>query len=377
MDLIGLAKENRRRVLQYLLRTGGAPRGDIARNTGLSPALLTDITGRLLDQGVLRVKESVSDGKRGRPATILEMDPDKALVVVAYLERGQVTAQLVGPDGMVRDTVRTVVPRKKSFDMHLAELKEAVRVLCRTRWDQVRALSLVTSGIVDTRQGVLLGSIRHGWRKEPMFDAFRSYRKPLFLQNPYRLRAISENWYGAAQDLDDFLYFHLGQSIGGAVVLNGELLEGPSHGAGEFGHVHTPYPEICPCGRNGCLEAVASGVAIVRSIFGDKPGDFQDAWELFEKKDGRAVEVFKTVAKAIASVIEGMAIVIGPTIVLVGGMLVEQTQGKILPLISRELSSASQRIFFGPIELRPCALADDVATMRGAAISALWELDLQ
>src|SRR5207248_5214410 len=48
-------------------------------------------------------------------------------------------------------------------------------------------------------------------------------------------------------------------------ILDGRLYRGASGGAGEIGHMQIlPEGPLCGCGRNGCLEALASGGALAR-----------------------------------------------------------------------------------------------------------------
>jgi glucokinase len=49
------------------------------------------------------------------------------------------------------------------------------------------------------------------------------------------------------------------------MVFNGQIFHGPLNSAGEFGHQLVEFDgNLCNCGRVGCLEAHAGGLAIVR-----------------------------------------------------------------------------------------------------------------
>jgi len=73
--------------------------------------------------------------------------------------------------------------------------------------------------------------------------------------------ATAAEWQqGAGRGSSDLLLVTLGTGIGGGIVSAGALWRG-AHGFGaEFGHmVVDPSGPICPCGRRGCWERVASG----------------------------------------------------------------------------------------------------------------------
>jgi len=65
----------------------------------------------------------------------------------------------------------------------------------------------------------------------------------------------------------------LGTGIGGGFVWNGQVWNGFQGGGGEVGHVHFPGLQAsCTCGKQGCLETVASGKAICAKAAEQNPG---------------------------------------------------------------------------------------------------------
>lgn len=75
--------------------------------------------------------------------------------------------------------------------------------------------------------------------------------------------ALAEGWLGAAQGHPNFLAITVSAGVSGAIVLDGDLLDGQSGHAGEIGHVIVqPGGRRCRCGTQGCLDAEASGEAI-------------------------------------------------------------------------------------------------------------------
>lgn len=86
---------------------------------------------------------------------------------------------------------------------------------------------------------------------------------PIFGDLDARALALSEGWLGAAKGSRNFCAISVGDGIGGGIVIDGQLLEGATGGAGQIGHVIVvPAGRRCGCGAQGCLEAEASGLAI-------------------------------------------------------------------------------------------------------------------
>ena len=101
--------------------------------------------------------------------------------------------------------------------------------------------------------------------------------------------ALGEFRWGAAQDLDNFLYLTVGTGIGGGGMVNGRLMHGRTHP--EMGHIRIPHdraddPFAGTCPYHGdCLEGLAAAPAIharwgrpARSLRPDHP-----AWTLISR----------------------------------------------------------------------------------------------
>lgn len=63
---------------------------------------------------------------------------------------------------------------------------------------------------------------------------------------------------------DSFVMVTLGTGVGGGIIQNGKIVRGINYAAAELGHMTIRYDGIpCSCGRRGCLEAYASGEALI------------------------------------------------------------------------------------------------------------------
>jgi glucokinase len=78
-----------------------------------------------------------------------------------------------------------------------------------------------------------------------------------------RALALGEGVFGAAVNDLSYASLVVSTGVGGAIVLNGRLLDGETGNAGHIGHLNVvPDGRLCACGSYGCLEAEASGRAI-------------------------------------------------------------------------------------------------------------------
>lgn len=86
----------------------------------------------------------------------------------------------------------------------------------------------------------------------------------------------SELWENP--QISDAIYLSLGQHLGGAVILNGELQNGLTGKSGTFEHMTLiPDGPECYCGKRGCAECYCSGNFLT--------GSGMELEEFFEKKE--------------------------------------------------------------------------------------------
>ena len=90
---------------------------------------------------------------------------------------------------------------------------------------------------------------------------------PIFLENDANAAALGEWWLGAGKDVDNLVLLTLGTGIGGGIIIDGEVLHGTRHTAGEIGHMTIKEGGLlCGCGNRGCFEAYASATAVVKRM---------------------------------------------------------------------------------------------------------------
>ena len=97
-------------------------------------------------------------------------------------------------------------------------------------------------------------------------DLASALRRRVRLANDANCFTLSEAADGAAEGAEVVFGVILGTGVGGGVVVEGRLIEGAHHIAGEWGHNPLPWPmdderpgPACYCGRHGCIETFLSG----------------------------------------------------------------------------------------------------------------------
>lgn len=87
------------------------------------------------------------------------------------------------------------------------------------------------------------------------------------VSNDANVAGLGELWKGGGEGYQNLIFVTLGTGVGGAVIVEGKIVDGSTGAGGEIGHApistdHKGY--ACNCGKSGCLETVASATGIVR-----------------------------------------------------------------------------------------------------------------
>jgi len=149
----------------------------------------------------------------------------------------------------------------------IARLSESIRQAIDKSGEKVVAVSIAAAAIIDIKKGLITEAPNlPRWINVPLRDMLHEeFRMPVHLLNDASAAALGEHALGAGRGIDNLIYMTVSTGIGGSLIINGELYQGPDGSAAEIGHtiIQINGPK-CACGRFGCLESLASGTAIAR-----------------------------------------------------------------------------------------------------------------
>jgi glucokinase len=128
------------------------------------------------------------------------------------------------------------------------------------------AIGVGAPGLID-RDGVVQSAtgILPNWQGARVrAELTRLTGLPVTVDNDVRALAFAEARHGAGAPHRRVLHVSIGTGVGGALTVDGELIRGSHHSAGEIAHLLVPVRgQIpCGCGHFDHLEAIAAGPAI-------------------------------------------------------------------------------------------------------------------
>ena len=147
---------------------------------------------------------------------------------------------------------------------------------------------------------------------------------PVEIENDANVGALGEKVFGAARGVDDLIYVRVSAGIGAGLILGGRPYRGFGGVAGEIGHVLAdPAGAICRCGNRGCLETVASPVAVAARLERGSatPASAAQLLELVAAGDRGARRAVADAGTAVGRALAMLVNVLNPELVVVGGDL--------------------------------------------------------
>jgi glucokinase len=225
----------------------------------------------LLAEQELIINEMANSRSRGRPATLAVFNPAAAYVLAAHV--GLTGCRLAATD------LNGSVLSQHFLDVDLTIGPNGLLEGLESGFEQLTAEANLDPGRlagigVGFPRGTELLSYLHSlrlnatdWGREHFHQALQTrYRVPVYIDTDVNLLALAErsrSW----PDSEVFICVKLGTIIDAAVIVNGEPIRGASRMAGELAHIKVgDHPEPCTCGGVGCLDAIASGAALVRQL---------------------------------------------------------------------------------------------------------------
>ncbi|HEX7003718.1 MAG TPA: ROK family transcriptional regulator [Trueperaceae bacterium] len=231
---------NRAAVLERIRLRAPVTRAEIARDTGLTPAAVSNIVGGLIAEGWV-VETGRRPLERGQPPVELDLAASAVYSVGLHLDRDLISAVLVDLKGSVVHSVgQEIAPPDPEEALELLRTNYG-RLLAGSNVseDKILGAGVVTVGPLDLERGTVRGPPNFpGWHDVPLRDLLAgALGLPVILENNATAAAIGEHWYGAGRHHSNFLYVYIGLGVGGGLFFNNRVYRGSGLNAGEFGHL--------------------------------------------------------------------------------------------------------------------------------------------
>ena len=241
-------------------------------------------------------------------------------------------------------------------------------------------------GPLDLDNGIILSTPNLGWKNVRVKELLESeFGCPVIISNDVDAGVYGEYRFGAAVGARCAFGVFPGTGIGGGCVYEGKILRGKTSSCMEVGHIEVmPGGPLCGCGARGCLEAVASRMAIssaaaqaaqrgqaphLLSAAGTDPANIRSGALAAAIAGGDMVveDILREAARYIGVAVASIVNLLAPDIVVLGGGLVEALPDLFVKEVSKAAKRRCMPSFAETFVVVAAKLGDDASVLGAAA----------
>jgi predicted NBD/HSP70 family sugar kinase len=323
-----LREANRHRVLKALQAAGSLTQAELARQTGLSPATVSNIVRDLAEARILDVTPTARSGRRAQAVSL-----SRGVGVAIGIDVGYRHLRVAVGDlshEVIAERARPLRPDHQADEGLVAAstlVDELLGGMELTRAD-VRGVGLGLPAPIDTGTGAVGStSILPGWVGVPAAEVM-SERLGLrvHVDNDANLGALGEVAWGAARGCREAAYLKVATSIGAGLIIGGRLHRGVAGTAGEVGHTTIDeHGRVCRCGNRGCLETFVGAphlLELLRASHGPRL-TLRDVIDLAIAGDAGCRRVIADAGRHLGVAVANLCNLLNPEHIVVGGDLAQ------------------------------------------------------
>jgi len=252
-------KHNKALFMALMWRHKQLGKSQLAQLSGLTIPATSKILQALLDEGKLQHSGALMS-TRGNSNGSYQLPSDAAWTLCLCVKPTSIELQLADAQLVAQGEYQQITIKAETPEALLSEIEHVWRKTCK-QWPKRRInLALAVHGQVDAVTGVSQHMPQAAW-KAPLQLKFLLEEKlgvEVRVDNDCVMLALAEKWLNR-NALSEFCVINVDYGIGSSFVINGEIFRGNLYGSGQIGHtIIEPNGQRCSCGRQGCLETVAS-----------------------------------------------------------------------------------------------------------------------
>jgi len=322
-----MKKQNQKNILSLIKNEDGISRSQIADKLKISRATVTNIVRELISYELVQ-EAAVGKSRGGRRPMLLNLKSKGAFVI--GIEWGidsvkavllNLKAKIIADDQIEVQSHDFEEYKKISFNLiekYQNQLEDPTKII---------GIGLGIHGLVDPEKGLSIFTPHFNWDKINIKKVIaEKFDYPIFIDNDVRMMAAGEIWQGR----DDFVFINTGSGIGSALVFKSKLHYGNNYAAGELGHmkVKDGGPK-CHCGKNGCLESLASKESIIlryKKLKNVEDITFKEIINRYQADEKEALLVINDALRYFSRAISNILNILNPEAVIIGGLFAEYDQ---------------------------------------------------
>ena len=248
---------------------------------------------------------------------------------------------------LVRDSFETPVREGPDYTVELlAERLDVTLQKIDASWDGLAGMGCTVPGLTDAASGraVFVTNLQ-GWDNYPIAQRLnQKFGVPVTVENDVNAAAYGEYIYGSGKGCHSIVYLTVSTGVAAGIIVEGRLLRGFNHGAGELGYfIPDPRHLDKDWSPNGCLELTSAGIGLAREWAksrGESSDDSSavDVFDAAEKGEVIAQKIVQNAANSLALAAIGVCTTIDPERLILGGSIVQHQ-----PMVANRIREVLQK----------------------------------
>ncbi len=271
----------------------------------------------------------------------------------------------------------------QDFDGPEEVIGALVRVIedLRARHPRVAAIGIGMPGFVDYKRGQVLGLTNvRGWDGIPLKKMLEDQANlPAVVENDANCMAFAEWKRGAGRGLQHLVCITLGTGVGGGIVVNGQLVRGARHAAGEIGQTSIDYQgRPGHYGNLGALEDYVGNREITTAAYEAYLGegiqkDLEDCTPAALAAAGHAGDpvalgMWQDIGRKLATALMNCCWLLNPQAIVIGGGVARAGELLFQPLTAHLFAQLSPP-FKDHLMILPARFGNEAGTIGAAALA--------
>ena len=379
-------KQLRKSALRLIDQSNAITITEIAKELNISVPKATELVSSMVEENILK-DEGKQDSTGGRRANAFGLMANAGYFLGIDIKLHHVNFGLMDlKKGMV--TLEEKVPyRLMNTEDALLELFQLIQHFLDQHQQYKKnliAIGLNIPGRINPRTG---HNYNHfNFREEPLSEIiYEKFGIPTTIENDSKAMVFGEFFHADASNEKNAILINLDYGIGMGILIDGKIYHGKSGFSGELGHIPLFDNEIiCHCGKKGCLETEASGIALLRKFkeriqAGSTSLAFdgtraietitlQNIIEAAKNEDTLCIEILEELGEKLGKAIAIVINIFNPETVILGGTLSET--GEYLRFSAKStLNRLSHSIVNNDTSLKVSQLGEKAGVL-GACLNA-------
>jgi glucokinase len=209
----------------------------------------------------------------------------------------KILAAIVDENGNITKSIKVPSEGKEGRERILGHLYEAIEEVIDP---SIEGIGIGTAGQVDPDTGIVVTATPNlkDWSGVPLKRLVEDrFHLPTYVDNDGNVAALGEWWAGDGKGARCLLCLTIGTGIGSGIVYEGKVFRGAKGLGAELGHMSIKYDGIrCNCGGIGCIEAYASGPALIKKLK-ERGRDFNSPDEIQREAENGDKIVLDTISE--------------------------------------------------------------------------------